>query len=270
MDEGTIIVTDSKGTLPAYLPDIDYTVSQPGSLTMIRRTATSTIPQNAKVLVTYTAAAPSSGQYETLAEGLNGRIDFWSGRLGIFANWNSTENYGASGLFSQANSTQNIGASQVPAALNISNYTVGGDATWRWLRAGMEYDVYNSPLSSSRSVRLNQSLAFKLDAESALNFAFAESQTSYSDAGYSEQDLSCISHYTRRFADELSFDVEAGVDFRRGAQSLDQTLATIRPTLDYKMGQLTVKIGYSFSYAEYLNSSKTQTQTLFISAQRAF
>ena len=76
VDQGTIIVTNAQGMQPGYQNGIDYTISQNGSITMIRRTATSNIPQNSKVYVTYTAAASPSGHYETINGLVNLRIDF--------------------------------------------------------------------------------------------------------------------------------------------------------------------------------------------------
>lgn len=269
-DEGSIIVTDSKGTLPGYEVNIDYTISRDGALTLIRRTATSSIPENSKVLVTYTAASPPSGQYNTLTGDINARVDFWNGLLGVYCRYNSVQNYGASGMFREVTAAQNLGAAELPAAENISDFATGMDGTWRWVHMGAEYESYHSSFASYHSASLNQALTFQPDKVSTLNIDFNESETKYGNASQDEEDLSCITHYRRSFGPGLGFDMESGIDLRRGSEDVRQTLAVVRPGLEFQIGQITVKMGYSYEYSKFLNSSVTETQTLFINAKRAF
>jgi len=270
VDQTTIIVTNNKGALPAYQEGIDYTVSQNGSLTMIRRTATSSIPENVKVLVTYTADTAPTGQYDTMTSAVSLRVDFWNGLLGVYGRWNSVQNFGVHVTGVPEDSLGNNGTTVVGGLQQLSDFAIGVDATWKWLRGGMEYETYDSSYGSYHNARLYESLAFNPDKLSALNFDFNESESFYTDSSLNQQDLSAISHYRRSFADNLGFDLEAGVDLIRGGSLVDQTLIAIRPGFDFAIGQLTVKVSYSFQYANYLNSTKTVQQMFFISMQRTF
>ena len=270
VNQSSIIITDSKGSVPAYQAGIDYLVSENGALTMIRRTATSSIPENSKVLVTYSAAAAPSGQYNTLNSGVNVRFDLWNGLLGIYGRIDSVQNFGVTGAYTPLNSQLgNNSESSLPEAENISDYVFGADTTWRWLHAGAEYENYDSTFSSYNSARLFQSLSFKPDNVSTLNFNLNEALIHYVNNNTQEQDYSVIAQYHRGIMRNLKIDLETGIELRRG-EGEDQTLIAVRPGLEFKVGELTVKMGYSLEYSNYLNSTVNMEQMFFIDARRTF
>jgi hypothetical protein len=269
VNQSSIIITDSKGTLPAYQLGIDYLVTENGALTMIRRTATSSIPENSKVLVTYSAAAAPSGQYDTLNSSVNVRFDFWNGLLGVYGRIDSVQNFGVTGAYTPFNSQMDLGQATLPEAENISDYVFGADTTWRWLHAGAEYENYNSTFSSYTSARLFESLSFKPDNMSTLNFNFNEALIHYVNNNTQEQDYSVIAQYHRGILRNLRMDLETGIDLRRGAGE-DQTLIAVRPGLEFNVGELTVKMGYSLEYSDYLSATVNMEQMFFIDARRAF
>jgi hypothetical protein len=154
-------------------------------------------------------------------------------------------------------------------AANVTNYADGADSTWRWLRAGAEYDNYDSTFSSYSSETLYQSLAFSPDKVSSLNFSFNEGRTQYLDTHSSETDYSTVVQYQRGAGQNLTLGIEGGIELRRGAGA-DQTLAAVRPKLDFKIGDLWVDVGYSFEYSKFLNSNVIENQMLFIRARRNF
>ena len=270
VDQSTIIVTNSKGVFPSYQEGVDYTVGRNGSLTMITRMATSSIPENSKVLVTYTAATTPSGQYDTVTGAMNVRVDFWNGLVGVYGRWNSVQNFDLRQTGVPVNSPEDDSVSVIGVLQNLTDFAFGADATWRWLRGGVEYETYDSSFGSYDNARLYESLAFQPDKLSALNFDFNQSEAFYTDSTLDQQDYSFISRYRRRFGDNLGFDMEGGVEVIRGGSSVDQTLIAVRPGLDFKIGQLTVKASYSYEHSNYAHSSKTDQQTFFISAQRNF
>jgi hypothetical protein len=253
VDETSIVITDDQNTLPPYHEGIDYTVSRNGFLTLIRRTGTSTIPLGTTVLVDYRAEASPSGQYDTLTGLFQVRIDFWDGLLGIYGRLNSVQNHGSPNLIVQ----------------DINSFAFGADVNWRWLHAGAEYELYDSTFSSYRTMRLFESLAFKPDDVSTLNFDFVQSYTEYLDANRDEQNYSFISRYRRRMTRHLGMDVEGGVSMRIG-EGVDQTLAALRPGMEFRMGQLTIKAGYDFEYAKFLGSEERVKHLVSIRARRSF
>jgi hypothetical protein len=270
VDQSTIIVTNSKGVLPSYQEGIDYTVGRNGSLTMITRMATSSIPENTKVLVTYTAATTPSGQYDTVTGAMNVRVDFWNGLVGVYGRWNSIQNFDQRQTGVPVNSPEDDSLSVIGVLQNLSDFAFGADATWHWLRGGIEYETYDSSFGSYDNARLYESLAFQPDKSSALNFDFNQSEALYTDSTLDQQDYSFISRYRRRFGDNLGFDMEGGVEILRGGSLVDQTLIAVRPGLDFKIGQLTIKASYSYEHTTYAHSSRSDQQTFFISAQRSF
>ena len=253
VDETTILVTDDHHSLPAYQLGRDYTVTNNGSLVMIRRTPGSTIPQTSTVLVDYRAQASASGEYDTVTGMLDVRIDLWKGLLSIFGRINSVQNNAAPELLVQ----------------NMSLRAVGAETTWRWLHAGVEYETNDSTFSSYRNTRLYQNLSFRPDAYSTLGLSFNESQTQYIDAGRTEQNYSVMTNYQRRFGRRLGIHLDAGVSVRKGI-GVDQTLIAVRPTLDYTIGRFELKVGYSYESGKYQNIYQRQNNMLFISGRRNF
>jgi len=63
--------------------------------------------------------------------------------------------------------------------------------------------------------------------------------------------------------------MDAGLSVRQGNDQ-DQTLATLRPGYEFNVGQIAVKIGYSFEYGKYQGATETLRQSLFINMQRNF
>jgi hypothetical protein len=249
----TIVVTDDRNTLPPYLEGIDYTVSRSGLLTLIQRRVGSRIPLDTTVLVDYEAAASPSGSYDTLTGLLQVRVDLWNGLLGVYGRLNAVENNAPPEMVVQ----------------DLTAFAVGSDVTWRWLRTGAEYEIYDSSFTSYRTMRLFQSLAFKPDDLSTLSFNFAQSWTRYIDADRDEQNYSAISRYHRRLGTYVGFDLEGGVAKRIG-EGVDQTRAAVRPGIEFNMGQLFVKAGYSFEYEQFLTAEERYKHMLIIRARRTF
>lgn len=252
VDHATIIVTDSAHTL-VYVQGLDYLVTRNGLLTFIQRMGGSRIPAGGSVLVTYNAKPSPSGSYDTINGLLQVRLEFWNGLLGIFGRVSSIQNSGTPGLIVQ----------------DLSAVTLGADTSWRWLRAGAEYEIYDSSFSSYRSARLFQSLSLRPDEASTLNLDFSESWTRYLDAAREEKMISFITRYHRRLTIHLGSDIEGGVSVRQGA-GVDQTLAAVRPGLDFAMGKLSLKMGYDFEYESFLSAEERIKHMFFLRLKRIF
>jgi hypothetical protein len=252
VNRSTIAITDDTRTL-TYLEGFDYTVSQNGLLTMITRIGGSRIPAGGTVLVTYSAMPSPSGAYDTLEGLVQVRLDLWNGLLGIYGRMNSVQNHGTPGLIVQ----------------DLSAIAVGADTSWRFLRAGAEYEIYDSNFSSYRSARFFESLSFRPDDVSTLNFDFTESWTLFLDANREESLVSFINRYHRRVTTHLGADIETGVS-RRFGPGVDQTLAAFRPGVDFTMGKLSAKIGYDLEYERFLSAEERTRQMFFVRLKRTF
>ena len=181
-------------------------------------------------------------------------MDLWGGLLGLYGRVNAIQNSGTAGLVLN----------------NLTSYAVGADTTWHFLRAGAEYDVYDSSLSTYDSARLYQNLSFRPSPVSQLSFGFAESWTTYSGNNASEQQMySFINRYHRTLSRNWGFDIEDGVSQQSGGGT-DQTLVTVRPGLEFAKGQFSLRIGYDFEYSRYLSAETRYYQTFFLRAKRSF
>jgi hypothetical protein len=248
-----IIVRTNSGGFPIPAAG-NYNVFQNGSLTFIERVSGSiSIPSGATIYVDYSAEPSPAGAYQTWGRLSQIRFDLWNGMVGIYGRVNSTENNAPPQL----------------VARDVWAWAIGADVNWKWLRAGAEYELFDSNLSSYRSARFFQSANFRPDGFSTLAFDFAQTYTRYEDADRDEQYYSAIGRYHRVLNRHLGLDVEAGGSWRFG-EGVDETRYALRPGIEFQMGQLTVKAGYDFEYSEFLHSEERIKHLLFIKAKRSF
>lgn len=249
----SIVITDDHDSQPPYLENFDYRIMPNGSRTLIERLSGSRIGTNAVVLVDYSAQPTPSGSYQTLTEAFEVRLELLHNLVGVYGR-------------------VNLSLNNAPTALRIQDvtaFTLGTDLTWRWLRAGAEYQIYDSTLSDYRSARLFQSLVFRPDRSSTLGFEFTEAWIDYVSANRQEEDFTFITRYHRALTHRLGLDADAGVALRRGA-GVDQVLATVRPSLKYVVGKMTIDVGYNYEYELFLNNEERQKQMFFFRCKRTF
>jgi hypothetical protein len=249
--ETTILVTDVTDSDPPFINGIDYEVFRNGAQTFIRRPAGSRIP--AVVLVDYEAQEPVAGSYQGLNESFQVRLDFWKGLWGVYSRVNLFLNNAPREMIVQ----------------DLRSYTFGTDLTWRWFRAGAEYELYDSDQSQYRSTRLFQSFTFRPDAASSLGAEFSEAWTEYVDADRQEENYRFISRYNRALSRRFRANIEGGVALRRG-RGVDQTVATARPALQYIIGKTTISAEYDFEYQLFLENEERYKHILFVRARRVF
>jgi len=255
VNPASIKIYNDTGHTILYSETGNYTVTQNGQITYITLVAGTIIPQNTPVYISYTysSSGTGSGSYDTTDEIFQTRLNLWGGLLGLYGRVNAIQNNGTAGL-----------------VLNNSvSYAVGADTIWHFLRAGAEYDVYDSTLSSYGSVRLYQTLSFHPSPVSMLSFGFNESWTTFSNNQSEQQMYSFINRYHRTLSQNWGFDFEDGVSQQSGGGS-DQTLATVRPGLEFAKGRFSLKMGYDFEYARYLSAETRYYQTFFLRAKRTF
>jgi hypothetical protein len=253
VDETTIVITDDKNNFPAYQEGRDYTVSTNGAMTMIRRTGNSTILQNSTVFVDYRAKASPSGQYEAVTSLLNTRIDLWNGLVSVYGRINSSQGNAPEGLL----------------FVQQRNTAVGAETSWRWLRAGVEYENNNNRFSTYHSTRFFQSLAFKPDAFSTLSFDLNQTFTQYIDSDRNENDYLFMVRYQRRLARNFALHLDGGYSWMQ-SEGNDQSQAAIRPGVEFNLGRLSVQASYSLESWKYQPSTDRLKQQLIISARRDF
>jgi hypothetical protein len=245
------LVTDPNG-IP-YAETLDYVILRQGARTEIQRVSGGRIPNGGSVAVDYTAAAPPSDDFWSLYQSARGRLDLFDRLVGVYGRLNFVSNYGASGTL---------------ILQNIRDTVVGAELTWRWLRAGAEYENYASNLSPYRAARLFQTFAFEPSDDSSLTLDFAQSRTDNIDSDFTQRTLSFIGRYRVRVASPLFFALEGGARRIRGV-GIDQDQAAVRTTIDFTMGQLTANAAYEF-LDDVLMGQHHRKNHFFLRIQRSF
>jgi len=249
----SVEVTDSSGRT-VYRLLLDYQLIPNGALVEIRRVPGSTIPNGGSILADYTVAVRPSDSFTTIGNQVSFRLDLFDNLVGLYARWNVVNNHGGETLVLQ----------------NINDRIVGTDFTWRWLRAGAEYEDYESNLAPYTAARLFQSLSFDLGREdnSTLSFNFNQAWTTYEDSATKQASYDFICRFRTRFTRYLSWTAEGGVHLNRGP-GFDQTLWVARTGLEYSRGQLAVTLAYDHLYQDYLGELR-QGNFLSLRAKRTF
>ena len=251
VDESTIMVWNVSRTR-LYYQGIDYLVFRNGSLTGIQRITTSDI--DLVVVVDYRAVPTPAGSYESLTDQFGIRFDLYDNLWGL---------YGRAQWFVN-NAPRNM------LVQDIVSYTAGTDVTWRWLRAGAEYEIYDATYSSYRVARLFQGATFSLDEASSLSLEFSQSWTDYTDADRTQQEYRFITRYHRNLSSRFWLNVDGGVDFVSYSYAADRTLAVFRPSIRYTVGRTTINAEYDFEYTGYLNTQTQQRHLFRLSVKRVF
>ncbi len=251
VDETTIVVWNVTRTR-LYFRGIDYLVFRNGSLTGIQRIVTSDI--DLAVVVDYRAAPTPAGSYESLTDQCGVRFDFLDNLWGV---------YGRAQWFMN-NAPRDL------RVQDVVSYTVGTDVTWRWMRAGAEYAIYDSTYSSYRVARLFQGASFDLDEASSLSLEFSQSWTDYTDADRAQQEYRFITRYHRNLSSRLWLNVDAGVDFLNDSALVNRTLAVFRPSIRYVVGRTTINAEYDFEYNAYMNTQQQARHLFRVSVKRVF
>lgn len=249
----SIVITDERDSPPYFVPGFDYDVSVVGSRTLITWLRPPGPGTPTSVLVDYEAEPTPGGEYDTITQNYMVRFELWKNLLGAYARLSLSDN----------------NAPETMRVLELVNWVVGADFTWKGLRAGAEYQVYDSSESDYRTVRLFQSYGFRPDEASTLNFDLHEQWTEYPDNDRREEDYRFIARYLRTMTRHLRLSVEGGAAFRRG-QSADQLLATFRPTVRYVVGRTTIDGGYWYEFEKFLNEEQRQRHMLSVRVRRVF
>ena len=236
----TIRVTDPLGKV--YPPHV-YQVIPHGNLVEIKRLNLigdpNVIPDGGTVLVDYQIQAQPTAKYAILSHQFQLRLDFFRRLLGSYGRANLVDHFGAAGIVVQ----------------NVRSLTGGVDLNWRWLRAGAEYEDYDSNLAPFTDKRLFQSLFFELHDTASLNFDFNQGWTWFRDTDRHRTSYDFRSRYRMRLSRYWAWNTEGGMRFERGP-GFDQNLGIFNTGMEYARGQLTVKINYDLQSQDYLGDER--------------
>lgn len=247
----SIQVWDASGSV-SYSELLDYLILPHGERTEIKRLVGGQIADGATVRVDYTVDSQPSDSYTTVAHQIQVRLDFFDGLLGLYAHLNQQENYGGKSLVLE----------------NINDQVAGLDVTWRWVRAGAEYEVYDSNLSPYRSARLFQNFSFQPSPETTLSLDMGQTWITFTKANRDLTTYHAIARVRMQLTPALALNTEGGMRFQKG-EGYDQQLATARANLEFKYGKLAVQAGYEYEDEAFLGELRLR-HFFFLRAKRSF
>jgi hypothetical protein len=236
VDASTVEVTDLSHTF-VYLEGLDYELIDRGLMTEIRRIPGGKIPNGGGILVSYTAVLQPSARYNAYTTGAQFRLDIWSGLIGLYGRWNFLDYSGAEQL----------------QLRTLNDKVLGIDSTWRWLRAGGEYEWADSNFAPYERARLFQSALFRTGEGTTLGLDIDQTWSVFKDNNQKHKSLGFILRWEQALTSHLVWSTEGGVRFERDS-TYDRDLATLRTGLNWVIGKLTMRIGYEF-YREVSDSS---------------
>ena len=247
----TIIVT-GPGGVPAYVNGVDYRIIPHGEMTEIQRVPTSNVlPNGSTVLVSYS----SESSYNSSFDSINGSVSI---RLDLF---------NLVGLYGRLNVVDNNAPPQALAE-TLTDWVGGADVTWRWLRAGVEYEDYDSNFTRYYATRIFETLSFQLGDTSNLGLNFNQVFYRYPSGQYQTQ-YQFIGLFNTQISSWLTGNVEGGY-YRQDALGTAQDLVAARIGVILTYGKLTFKTGYQYNYQVIDDAEKRDRNFFYVQLKRDF
>jgi hypothetical protein len=247
----TIVVTGSNG-VPVYANGVDYQVIPQGQMTQIQRLPTSlNLPNGTSVLVSYQSQSLYNSSFNSVNGALSLRLDLFN-LVGVYGRLNTVDN------------------DAPPTALEetLTDWVGGADVTWRWLRAGAEYEDFDSNFTQYKATRFFQSLSFQPTEQTTLGFNFNQIFYSYPDGQHQTQ-YQFIGTLNSQLRSWLSWNLEGGL-YQQEAMGVSQNLAAARTGLNATWGKLSVKLGYQYNYQVTEQAERREGNYFYLLLKRVF
>jgi hypothetical protein len=247
----SVLVT-GPGGVPTYINGVDYRLIPAGELTQIQRIPTSiNLPDGSTILVSYTSDSASNASFETLNLSCDIRLDLFN----------------TVGLYGRLNSVNNNAPPQALAE-TLTDWVGGADVTWRCVRAGAEYEDFDSNFTQYRAMRLFETLSVPLGETSHLGLNFNQVFYHYPLAQDQTQ-YQFIAVFNTQLSSWLAWNVEGGY-YRQEALGATQDLAAARTGLILTYGKLTFKTGYQYNYQNIEHAEVRDRNFFYVQLRRDF
>ena len=222
------VVVRGPGGIPAQL-NADYQLIRVGQLTEIQLIPTSTILRNGDIVtVTYRSDSLINSSFEELNANVQIRVDLF-GHLGLYSRLNWLDNNAPPQVLTET----------------LTDVVGGVDYTWQWLRAGAEYEDYNSTFTQFQAWRFFQNFSFHPADASTLTVDFLETVYSYPRSGEQTQYL-FVTRYNVQLLFSLAWYVEGGYSIMN-VPGTDESLAAAKTGLSWSRGKLSLRAGYEYN-----------------------
>jgi hypothetical protein len=247
----TVLVTGSGG-VPAYINGVDYRLIPEGELTQIQRIPTSrNLLDGATVLVSYQSDSLFTSSFQTVNATAQIRLDLFN-TVGLYGRLNIVDN------------------NAPPSALaeTLTDLVGGADVTWRWLRAGAEYESFDSNFTRYTAARLFETFSWQLGDSSRLGLNFNQIFYRYPH-GQDQTQFQFIGLFNTQLSAWLSWNVEAGY-YRQDALGATEDLIAARTGLILTYGKLTFKTGYQYNYQNIEQAEVRDRNFFYVQFKRDF
>jgi hypothetical protein len=248
----TVLVT-GPGGVPTYINGVDYRLIPQGELTQIQRVPTSiNLLDGATVLVSYTSDSGFTSSFETINGLAEIRLDLFNTTVGLYGRLNVVDN----------------NAPPQALAETLTDWVGGADVTWRWLRAGAEYEDFDSNFTQYRAMRFFETFSFQLGEYSRLGLNFNQVFYHY-PFGQDQTQYQFIALFNTQLSTWLSWNVEGGY-YRQDALGASQDLVAARTGLILTYGKLTFKTGYQYNYQNIEHAEVRDRNFFYVQFRRDF
>jgi hypothetical protein len=252
------VTTDAAHGNQPLTENVDYYVDRTRDPWQIQISPFSIIIKSGDiVLVTYTVQPNPSGNYSTLSDQAQIRLDLWNGLLGVYGRYLFTQNYTNSPGF---------------VLEDVREVQAGADFSWKRLRLDANYtdrkssfyDYTYYTLTESYTTREIRNSTFSVDLHQRWNF-YPGSGTNQS---YEVTYYDAMLRYDWHPVTPVDWSAEAGYEWQRGHEQ-DQDLFVIRSYLNWNVGKLDVHLGYEYQDQKYVEQSRDR-HYVFLRLKRSF
>lgn len=235
--------------------DVDYRVMPSGLLTEVRLIQGSPIlPDGGGVLVSYQSASLYNASFEALTGSAQIRLDLFN-RFGIYGRVNWVDN----------NAPPNV------LAETLIDLVGGMDYTWRWFRAGAEYENFDSSFNQYTAWRFFENFNFQPSEASTLGINLGQLFYSYPD-GRDETQFQFLARFNSQLVSSFSYYLEGGYSYQ-DVSGTQQNLGAARAGLNWTRGKLSLRVGYEYNYQLITMGSPAEQRDrnyLFLHLRRTF
>ena len=206
------------------------------------------------VTVTYQSESSSRASYDVLSANSQIRLDL-PGGFGVYGRINWMGNNAPPEVVTQT----------------LTDLVAGVDYKWRWLRAGAEYENYDSNFSQFEAGRFFQDLNFRLDHNSSLSFNLSETFYRYPDQRRQDQ-YQFITRYRLQLMTSLAWYLEGGASWQ-DVMGSEQLVESARTGVTWTRGKLSLRAGYEYNGQSTTSGRWTQElarNRFFLYLKRAF
>jgi hypothetical protein len=249
--QSTVFVTGQNG-VPVYVLGVDYVVNQVGELTQIQRVPTSiNLPNDSPILVSYQCQAPETSSFHVVNGNAQIRLDLFN-LVGLYGRMNVVDN----------------NAPPQALAETLTDWVGGVDVSWRWLRAGAEYEDFNSNFTEYHGTRLFETFNFPIGNNSNLGFNFNQIWYRYPN-DQTQNQYQNLALFNTQVASWLLWNVEGGY-YHIESLGSQQDLGAARTALNFLWGKLTARLGYQYNYMLTQQTETRNRNFFYIYIKRSF